>query len=83
MQEKERLFQTELVKACVPHHQATKVARIIASEQPDEHLAEEDIQLVKQACRQWLEQRQRWELISQTINKTASRHREIAEKCPF
>lgn len=73
MQEKERLFQTELVKACVPYHQAEKVAYIIASEQPNEQLAEEDIQLVKQACRQWLEQRQRWKVISQIVDKTSFR----------
>lgn len=43
MQEKERLFQTELVKACVPQNQAAKAARIIAAAQPDEQLAEEDV----------------------------------------
>lgn len=72
VQEKEWLFQTELVKACVPHHQAVKAARIIATKQSDEQLTTEDLQMINQVCRQWLEQRKRRELISQTVGKTPS-----------
>ncbi len=73
MQEKERFFHTELVKACVPYHQAAKAARIIASEHPNEQMPEEEIQLVNQVCRQWLEQRQRWKVISQIVDKASTR----------
>jgi hypothetical protein len=69
VQDKEQLFQSELVKACVPYDQAVKVAHILASELDDEQLAAEDIQLVKRVCLQWLEQRKRWELISQATYK--------------
>lgn len=68
-QEKERLFQSELIKACVPRDQAVKVAQILASEQEDEQLTAEDLQLVKQACLRWLEQRKRWEFILQVSHK--------------
>lgn len=67
VQDKEQLFQFELVKACVPYEQAVKVAHILASELDDEQLADEDVQLVKRVCLQWLEQRKRWELISQAV----------------
>lgn len=65
IQDKEQLFQAELIKVYVPRDQAVKVAHILASEINDEQLAAEDIQLVKRVCLQWLEQRKRWELISQ------------------
>ncbi|MBD1867891.1 hypothetical protein H6F88_02190 [Oculatella sp. FACHB-28] len=68
VQEKEQLFQSELVKACIPRDQAVKVAQILASEQDDEQLAAEDVQLVKQVCLQWLEQRKRLEFISQAAH---------------
>lgn len=66
--EKEQLFQAELIKACVPYAKAVKVAHILASEQADEQLTDEDIQLVRQVCLQWLEQRKRWEFISQAVD---------------
>ncbi|HEY9761069.1 MAG TPA: hypothetical protein V6D07_01025 [Trichocoleus sp.] len=71
-QEKEQLFRTELIKACVSYDHAMKVAHILASGQSEELLTIEDAQLVKQVCRQWLEHRKRWEFIAQVIEDAAS-----------
>lgn len=57
--EKERLFLNELVKRCVPYDRAREVARILASGEPDEELTEEEIQLAKAVCREWLERHKR------------------------
>ncbi|MBD2019990.1 hypothetical protein H6F43_07290 [Leptolyngbya sp. FACHB-36] len=70
VQEKEQLFQLELVKACVPYDQAVKAARILVSECPDELLTAEDIQVVKQACLHWLEQRKRQTFISKVLEES-------------
>lgn len=61
--QKEELFHTELVKHGVPYHKAAKAAKILASNQPEETLTDEETQLVQEACRVWLKQRQRLNLI--------------------
>lgn len=71
-QGKERFYQSELVNACVPYSKAVKAASILASRRSDDELASEDVQLVKQVCRQWLEQRQRHHLLRLAVNETAN-----------
>lgn len=73
VQEKEQLFQLELVKACVPYDQAVKAARILVSGCPDKLLSDEDIEVVRQACLHWLEQRKRQTFISKVIEESFDR----------
>lgn len=69
VQEKEHLFQSELIKACVPRPQAVAVARILI--QPaDEPLTEAEVQLTRQVCQQWLKQRQRQAFIAQVCKQS-------------
>jgi hypothetical protein len=56
VEEKERLFHTELVKYGVEYKIAGKVARILTSGKPDELLTQQERQLVKEACQKWLTQ---------------------------
>ncbi|HEY9750177.1 MAG TPA: hypothetical protein V6C63_15950 [Allocoleopsis sp.] len=65
--QKEELFHTELVKHGVPYHKAAKAAKILASNQPEDVLTEEETQLVQEACRVWLKQRQRLNFILQQL----------------
>ncbi|MDZ7955952.1 MAG: hypothetical protein RMY16_19730 [Nostoc sp. DedQUE12b] len=51
--ENEDLFYTQLVKYGVESEIAIKVAQILASGFPNELLAQEEIQLVTQACKKW------------------------------
>ncbi|KAF3890757.1 hypothetical protein DA73_0400001290 [Tolypothrix bouteillei VB521301] len=59
VEEKERLFHTELVKHGVSYSHAARVAKILASETPDEVLTAEDVQLTTEACKIWLKQHKR------------------------
>ncbi|KYC42634.1 hypothetical protein WA1_14905 [Scytonema hofmannii PCC 7110] len=59
VEEKERLFHTELVKHGVSYSDAARVAKILASEKPDELLTGEEIQLTTEACKIWLKQHKR------------------------
>ncbi|MEJ1934132.1 hypothetical protein WDZ92_28380 [Nostoc sp. NIES-2111] len=59
VEEKERLFHTQLVKYGVEYTTAGKVAQILASAKPDELLTPQERQLVKQACQKWLTQHKR------------------------
>ncbi|GAA6614492.1 hypothetical protein [Scytonema sp. NUACC26] len=59
IEEKERLFHTKLVKHGVSYSDAARVAKILASETPDEHLSADDIQLTTEACKIWLQQHKR------------------------
>ncbi|MBD1861553.1 MULTISPECIES: hypothetical protein [Trichocoleus] len=65
--QKEELFHTELVKHGVPFYKAAKVANILVSAPSDETLTEEEIQLAKDACREWLKQRKRLDLVLRTV----------------
>lgn len=56
IEEKETIFHTELVKYGVEYEKARKAAQILASSKPDELLAEEEIQIVKEACNEWSKQ---------------------------
>lgn len=58
--QKEELFHTELVNCGVKYEQAQRAAKILASEQPDEVLTQEEIQMVKEVCREWLVYQKRW-----------------------
>lgn len=57
VEDKEKLFQTELIKSGVPHADAVKVARILACGQWEDELSCEDQQLVERACQRWLNYR--------------------------
>lgn len=71
-QEKERLFHTELVKSGVEYHTAAKAARILVSWQSDELLTSEEVQMLKDVCRQWLDQRKRLDRIHSAITSMIS-----------
>ncbi|MUG97927.1 hypothetical protein F7734_38725 [Scytonema sp. UIC 10036] len=66
VEEKERLFHTELVKHGVSYSDAARVAKILASETPDELLTVKDIQLTTEACKIWLKQHRR---LASLLNK--------------
>ncbi|WP_026732395.1 hypothetical protein [Fischerella sp. PCC 9605] len=57
--EKEEFFHTELVKYGVDYQRAAKVAKILASEKPDELLSDKEKQLAEEVCKEWLRQHQR------------------------
>jgi len=67
VEEKTRLFHAELVKAGVDYHQAGRVAKVLAQNQPEESLLPEEAQLSEEACRIWLQHRQRLTFIEQTL----------------
>lgn len=69
VEEKEHFYRSELVKAGVLHDQAVKVAQILASRVLSEQLTLEEDQIVRQACRQWLEHRKRWHSIMRITNE--------------
>ncbi len=53
VEEKEKIFCTELVKYGVEYKKASKAAHILASLKPDELLTEEEIRIVTEACNAW------------------------------
>jgi uncharacterized DUF497 family protein len=59
IEEKEKLFHTKLVKHGVSYSDAARVAKILASETPDEHLTAEDRQLTTEVCKIWLQHHKR------------------------
>jgi hypothetical protein len=67
VEEKERLFHTQLVKYGVEYTTAGKVARILASGKPDELLTPQERQLVKEACQKWLTQHKRKKRIKSLV----------------
>lgn len=67
VQEKERLFHTELVKYGVEYRIAGKVARILALGKSDELLTQQERQLVQKACQKWLTQHKRKKRIDSMI----------------
>lgn len=71
-EEKQKFFHTEFIKSGVEYHQAAEAARILVSDQPDDHFSDEQIQLVKEACKQWLSYRKRWHTISNALNTIQS-----------
>ncbi|WP_427162245.1 hypothetical protein ACQFX9_12180 [Aliinostoc sp. HNIBRCY26] len=62
-EEKEKIFHTELVKFGVEYKKAQKVARILASGEPDETLGEEEIKIAQEACKQWIKQRKLYKIV--------------------
>lgn len=73
-EERERLFQIELIKAGVDFRQAAKVAKVLALNLMDEQLTSEEKQLVQSVCTQWLAQRKRMTFISQVLNQTQAKN---------
>lgn len=67
IEEKERLFQMELVKGGVDYRQAVRVAKVLARNQSEESLTPEEAQLTEEACRLWLQHRQRLSFIEKTL----------------
>ncbi|WP_335075280.1 hypothetical protein [Nostoc sp.] len=53
VEEREKIFCTELVNRGVEHQKAVIAAKILASGQSDELLSLEEKQIVKDACKQW------------------------------
>ena len=66
--QKEELFHTELVKHGIPYHKAAKAAKILVSNPPEETLMTEEAELVQEACREWLKQRQRLNFVLQQLS---------------
>ena len=67
VEEKTRLFHWELVKAGVDYQQAGRVAKVLAQNPPEASLPPEDSKLTEEACRIWLQYRQRLTFIEQTL----------------
>ncbi|MEH2179010.1 hypothetical protein [Nostoc sp.] len=53
VEEREKIFYTELVQCGVLHEKAFTAAKILASGQPDELLSFEERKVVKDACEKW------------------------------
>ena len=68
VEEKEKIFHTELIKYGVGYEQARKAAQILACGQPDELLSEQDRQAVTQACNKWSTERKRYKRITSVAN---------------
>lgn len=80
VEEKERLFQSELVKGGVNYHQAIQVAKVLARNQSEETLTPEEAQLTEEACRIWLQHRQRLRFIEETLASFPTRKQAPAPK---
>ncbi|WP_414569859.1 hypothetical protein [Nostoc sp. CCY 9925] len=59
VEEKQKIFHTQLVKFGVEYEIARKASEILAREKPDEVLTQEEIRLTKEACKHWSAQRKR------------------------
>jgi uncharacterized protein with von Willebrand factor type A (vWA) domain len=70
--EKERIFQTELIKSGVPRLHAERAAKILASNEYHNKLSEEDRQLVDASCQRWFKYRQLINQISQILDGKAT-----------
>lgn len=57
VEEKEQILIAELLKGGVQHSKAVEVARIVAASQANKTLADEERQLVRAACDEWLKNR--------------------------
>ncbi|MFN6485132.1 MULTISPECIES: hypothetical protein [unclassified Nostoc] len=68
VEEKEKIFHTELVKYGVEYEQARKAAQILASSQPDELLSQQDRQIVTQVCNKWSAERKRYKRITSVVD---------------
>lgn len=66
--EKERIFQTELIKSGVHRLQAVRAAKILASGEYHNQLSEEDRLIVDASCQRWLRYRQLMNRISQVLD---------------
>ncbi|MCC5600553.1 hypothetical protein [Nostoc favosum] len=69
IEEREKIFCTELVKYGVEYEKAVIAAKIIASGQGDEHLSPSEIEIVKDACKKWSEQNQRLKRLKAVVNQ--------------
>lgn len=69
--EKERIFQTELIKSGVPRLHAVRAAKILASHEYHNKLSDEDRQIVDASCQRWFKYRQLMNRISQIIDEQA------------
>ncbi|WP_193200507.1 hypothetical protein [Nostoc sp. MG11] len=69
VQEREKIFCTELVKYGVEYEKAVIAAKIVASGQGDEHLSPSEIEIVKDACKKWSEQNQRLKRLKAVVNQ--------------
>ncbi|MDZ7958755.1 MAG: hypothetical protein RMY34_12890 [Aulosira sp. DedQUE10] len=67
LQKEQELLHTELVKYGIDYHKAAKAAQILAHKKPDEVLTDEEIQLTKEVCEVWLQQRNRLALIGKAL----------------
>ncbi|MBW4563750.1 MAG: hypothetical protein KME32_21910 [Mojavia pulchra JT2-VF2] len=54
IEEKERVYHSELIRHGVNYEEAVQAAKIIASEKPNELLTPEETELVKEVCTAWL-----------------------------
>lgn len=67
LEERKQIFITELLRSGVGLEQATEAASILITDLPDEQLTSEQIQLVNEACAQWLRERRRQDFIDQVL----------------
>ncbi|WP_445633668.1 CopG family transcriptional regulator [Nostoc sp. DSM 114161] len=69
VEEKEKIFCTELIRYGVPYEKARKAAQILASGQPDELLTPEEILIVKDACKIWSKQHKRYQRLQSIMQE--------------
>ncbi|MCC5656237.1 hypothetical protein LC608_04390 [Nostoc sp. XA010] len=68
VEEKEKIFHTELVKYGVGYEQARKAAQILACSQSDKLLSQQDRQTVIQACNKWSTECKRYKRITSVLD---------------
>ncbi|ACC81687.1 hypothetical protein [Nostoc punctiforme] len=69
IEEREKIFCTELVKYGVKYEKAVIAARILASGRADDFLSPSEIEIAKDACQKWSVQNKRLKRLKATINK--------------
>ena len=69
IEEREKIFCTEMVKYGVEYEEAVIAAKIIASGQGDELLSLLEIKIVEDACKKWSEQNQRLKRLKAVVNQ--------------
>ncbi|KAB8318216.1 hypothetical protein SD81_017200 [Tolypothrix campylonemoides VB511288] len=69
VKDKETQYQSELIRHGVSFEKAAEAAKILASGKTDDILTPEEIQLVNEACRWWLEKHSRLKHLNPLLAK--------------
>ncbi|MDX2213268.1 MAG: hypothetical protein SFY66_08265 [Oculatellaceae cyanobacterium bins.114] len=77
--ERKKLFFIELVRVGIPFDDAYAVSAIVASYKPTEALTQQEIWLVNDVCRRWLDERNREMSLHQHLEELGMSHGSLSE----